>query len=97
LSRKVRAYAHPEARGEKRTFASVDIKLIDGRILHATQDYPQGSPSNPATPEEIYRKFKTLAGAVLSEHQTGELVAAIESVEKFDDIAKFIPILLSRA
>ena len=87
LARKVKAYAHPEARGAKRTFASVEIALVDGRTLTAIQEYPKGSPKNPATQEDIYRKFRALAASVLTQEQIESLAATVETIEELDDIS----------
>jgi 2-methylcitrate dehydratase PrpD len=87
LARKVKAYAHAEARGAKRTFASVEIALVDGRTLTAIQEYPKGSPKNPATKEDIHRKFRTLAASVLTQEQIESLAATVETIEELDDIS----------
>jgi len=88
LSQKVKAYADPEAEGPKRTRACVDIKLTDGRILHAVQEYPRGSPKNPASDEELHQKFRTLAETVLTEQQIEELIPMVEKLEELDDISR---------
>jgi 2-methylcitrate dehydratase PrpD len=91
LAHKVQAYAHPEARGEKRAMAVVDLKCVDGRVLQAVQHYPNGSPRNPAPEEAIYRKFRTLAASVLEQPRIDKLIHQLAAVEELDDIAKLLP------
>jgi 2-methylcitrate dehydratase PrpD len=87
LSQKVKAYADPEAVGTKRTRACVDIKLTDGRTLHAIHDFPRGSPKNPVSEEELYQKFRILAAAALTKEQIEELITMVENVEELEDIS----------
>ena len=96
LAHKVKAYAHPEARGEKRTMAVVDIKCVDGKILRSVKPYPIGSPKNPAPQEAVYRKFRSLAASVLNQHQIDQLIDVVEAVEKIDDITKITPTLIGK-
>lgn len=97
LSRKVKAYAHPDAHGERRTLACVDINLADGRTCHAIQEYPRGSPKNPAAKEESYQKFRTLAASALTEEQIEEVIPIVETIEELDDISKLTSSLISKA
>jgi 2-methylcitrate dehydratase PrpD len=87
LSQKVKAYAHPDADGQRRTLACVDIKLTNGKTLHSSQEFPKGSPKNPASEEELDRKFRTLAASVLTEQQIEELIPIVKTVDELDDIS----------
>ena len=97
LSRKVRAYAHPDAHGDRRTLACVDIKLADGRTCHASQEYPRGSPKNPAAKEELEQKFRTLAASVLTQAQIEEVIPVVETIDEMDDISKLPTYLMSKS
>jgi 2-methylcitrate dehydratase PrpD len=87
LAQKVKPYAHPDAHGDKRTLACVDIKLSDGRTVHGSQEFPRGSPKNPVREEELYQKFRTLAASVLTKEQIAELIPMVETVEELDDMS----------
>ena len=97
LSRKVNAYAHPDAHDGKRTLACVDIRLADGRNCHAIQEYPRGSPKNPAARGELYQKFKTLAASVLTESQIEEVIPIVETIDRIDDISRLISYFSSKS
>jgi 2-methylcitrate dehydratase PrpD len=68
--------------------ATVTIDLADGCSLAAQEVYPRGSPRNPATPEEIDSKFRSLSEAVLTPAETERLIAAIHSLEHLGDVGQ---------
>jgi 2-methylcitrate dehydratase PrpD len=57
--------------------ARVWIELENGRRLEKFIRYPKGDPQNPLTWEEMYVKFRSLAGAVMSPDQCDKIIAEL--------------------
>jgi 2-methylcitrate dehydratase PrpD len=61
--------------------ARASIQLEDGRQFEEFVRYPKGDPENPLTWDEMATKFRSLAGAVLSEPRCDEVVQQIPSAK----------------
>ena len=94
LARKVKSYADPKAKGDQNYNTTMEIKLVDGRSVKAFQEYPPGSPLNPVSRDELRKKFKKLAGAVMPENRIEEIIAMVERIDQVDDAAKLVPLLI---
>jgi 2-methylcitrate dehydratase PrpD len=81
---KVSNYVDPraEAAYPKHYISTVTIVLKDGTERRKTVEYPKGDPENPPTADELYDKFRELAGMTLSADKTEKLLAALVSVER---------------
>ena len=94
LARKVKSYADPKAKGDENYNTTMEIKLVDGSSVKAFQQYPPGSPLNPVSRDELRKKFKKLAGAVMPENRIEEIIAVVERIDQLDDAAKLVPLLI---
>jgi len=61
--------------------ARVTIETEDGRRLEKFVRYPKGDPENPLSWDEMAAKFRSLAGAVLSEERCSVIIDAISSAK----------------
>lgn len=88
LMDKVKKYVDPEA--EKaypdHYVATVTIVLHDGRSLQSHVDYPKGDPENRPTKEELYDKFRDLAGLSLAPKKVEDLLDHLVHLEKVTDM-----------
>ena len=57
--------------------AEVEIETVDGRTLRMQTDFPKGDPQNRLTPGEMSAKFRSLAGAVLSDGELDAVEGAV--------------------
>jgi 2-methylcitrate dehydratase PrpD len=94
LARKVKSYAVPEARGDKNYLTRMAIKLIDGGTVQTHQEYPRGCPLNPVSRDELRKKFKKLAGAVLTKGRIEEIIDKVDRLEKLEDVSELVPLLV---
>jgi 2-methylcitrate dehydratase PrpD len=58
------------------------VRLKDGRKHDTWVRYAKGTIENPATPEDIHRKFRVLAGHVFSEEKLDETARFIDRLEE---------------
>jgi 2-methylcitrate dehydratase PrpD len=59
--------------------ARVVIELENGQSHETSVRYPKGDPENPLSWDEMTAKFRSLAGAVLSQDRCGQIIGAISS------------------
>jgi 2-methylcitrate dehydratase PrpD len=57
--------------------ARVAIDLLDGRHLETIIQHPKGDPKNPLSWDELFAKFKSLTGPVISASRSDEIIALI--------------------
>jgi 2-methylcitrate dehydratase PrpD len=72
---------------------TLEVKTKDGKLFQEHIQYSKGTPNNPFSPEELKEKFKTLASSLFSEKRINEIIEAVESLEKRDDILDLIGLL----
>jgi 2-methylcitrate dehydratase PrpD len=91
-----RVDAHPDAaaQGNKINRAAVVIRTKDGRKLEAVEDYPKGTPPNPATRDEHRAKVRSLCGTVLSPARIDQLIQMVEGLETVQDIGEVASLLV---
>jgi hypothetical protein len=70
------------------------IKLIDGGTVQTYQEYPRGCPLNPVSRDELRKKFKKLAGAVISGTKVDAIIDKIEQLENVQDISTLVPLFV---
>ena len=70
--------------------AELTIKMQDGSEYTKKVLSPKGGPENPLSSPELERKFRALAGMVLSERKVEKLATNILRLEKLTDINTFV-------
>jgi 2-methylcitrate dehydratase PrpD len=84
----VRMFVHPEQTTRESLpgrFSEVTITLKDGRKLQRRVTRAKGQPTNPLTDAELETKFRDCVARVLGAAQSGELLAAIQTLETLPD------------
>ena len=68
------------------------VKLVaqDGRMFQVDIEHPKGDPENPLSWDEIIAKFKNLASVVCGDATSTEIVKAVRSIEKEENIQSFL-------
>jgi 2-methylcitrate dehydratase PrpD len=66
---------------------AVEVRLRDGRVLNAVEEYNRGSPDNPMTEAELRAKFEENASGSLSKEQRDKLAGRIEELETLADVS----------
>jgi 2-methylcitrate dehydratase PrpD len=66
--------------------AWVEVVTTDGRRTRADVEYPKGDPVNPLSWEELEGKFRGLTEPVISSHRQDQIISAVKSLEKIDDV-----------
>jgi len=64
----------------------LDVVLRSGVRHTLDVDYPRGSPSNPATRDELQAEFDTLAARALPQERLGAIKAALFALEEAPSI-----------
>ena len=70
--------------------ATIEATLNDGRIVVSHFDYPKGDPENPASMDEVRRKFDLLTGKYLDQDRMERIADKISRLEEVDDIRKLV-------
>ena len=60
--------------------ARVSLQTLSGMSYERSLRFPKGDPENPLSWEEMAAKFRTLAGAVLSEDRVGRVLEQFQTV-----------------
>jgi 2-methylcitrate dehydratase PrpD len=84
LAKKVKSYADPKAKGEQNYNTTIEVRLTSGRTIKRFQQYPPGSPLNPVSRDDLRRKFKKLASAVLPNERIDEVIQTVDTLEKLE-------------
>ncbi|MDI7261100.1 MAG: MmgE/PrpD family protein [Thermodesulfobacteriota bacterium] len=71
------------------------VRLKDGRECNAWVRYSKGTVGNPATSEDIHRKFTVLACHVFSRDRVEEIIGLIDRLEELKDPARLSKVLTS--
>ncbi len=66
------------------------IKTTDGKTVEKKVTYPRGHAGNPMTDDEVIRKFKSLAGGVVSDATADRIVNRALSFHELDDVAEVL-------
>ena len=73
--------------------AIVEITLKNGTVYTQRIDAVRGSPQNPMTSEEVETKARDLITPFLGSKRCEQLIAAVMSIEKFDNVQTFCSLL----
>ncbi|MFC1935496.1 MmgE/PrpD family protein [Chloroflexota bacterium] len=71
-----------------------EVRTKEGSTFSERVDTAKGSDKRPMAPEEVVRKYRILAGKVLSEKRIGELQTMVENLEEVDNIKKLARLLV---
>jgi 2-methylcitrate dehydratase PrpD len=93
-AQRVEVYADPAIKGSG---ARVDIAMEDGTALSAGCEHPLGSFENPLSRAQIEQKFRTYAAGVISDKDAAAVVDAIDRLEHFGSVNKFMDLLRNDA
>jgi 2-methylcitrate dehydratase PrpD len=93
VAHKVTAYADPTAVGKASHGSRIVVELNSGRTLEIYQPHRKGSRANPATPEELDKKYRFLAGHVLDRARIDEVAGMVERLDRLDDVRPLIALL----
>jgi 2-methylcitrate dehydratase PrpD len=95
LAKKVKSYADPKAKGDQNYNTTMEVKLTGGKSIKAFQQYPPGSPLNPVSRDELRKKFRKLAGTVLSESRIEQIIEKVDRLETSDDASELTRLLVA--
>lgn len=93
VAHKVEAYADPAATGKASHGSRIAVELNDGRQLEIYQPYRKGSRVNPATPEELDKKYRFLASHVLDESRIDQVADMVARLEQLADLRPLVKLL----
>lgn len=79
----------PDHRG-----ARAEFFLTDGRKLTSEILDPKGEPENPGAENDIYDKFRLLAGTAFKTEKVRKVLEKIDNLEKLKDIAELTNLLV---
>ena len=94
VANKVKIYGDPQATGDKNYAVKMEIRLVDGRVAEAHQQFPRGCPFNPVTRDELRTKFNKLASVVLSTSRIEEIIEKVDQLEKFNDVSQLVSLFV---
>jgi len=70
--------------------AQLRVHLKDGRCFFGSQPYEKGSPENPATREDVLRKYYENAVDVVGQEQADEIIGHVDHIEDMDTVDRLI-------
>ena len=73
--------------------ATVEATLHDGRRVVSHFDYPKGDPENPASMDEVMKKFNLLTEHSLDSKKRDRIAEEVSRMEKVDNIAALADLL----
>ena len=73
--------------------ARLTVHTKDGRRIYKEVLHRIGSPENPASEEDVYRKFGILTRQCLTDAQRNELIALVRDLDKLEDVGRLTAIL----
>lgn len=96
IVRRSKAYIDPEIEAmgpTARHAVRMTVRTRDGRTFRKEMMSSPGSPQNPLEPEEIVRKFRILAGHVLSPQQVEAMVGMTQDLDTLADLGSLMTLL----
>jgi 2-methylcitrate dehydratase PrpD len=70
-----------------------EVRLRDGRVLHAVRDHVLGSPEHPVTPERLRAKFDANLAAAGRSEVAPALAALLDDLRSLDDLRPLLELL----
>lgn len=93
FAHRVEPVSKPVPPGASELFTHVHVQLKDGRRVDSYQPAPRGYPSNPATEDDLSRKFLSITDGVLASRDQDELRALIGNLDNLTSLDPIIGIL----
>lgn len=93
VAHKVEAYVDPAAVGKASHGSRIAVELKDGRKLEIYQPTRKGSLANPATLDELDKKYRFLAGHVLDDARIDEVAGTVARLDDMADIRPLVALL----
>jgi len=96
---KIKVIANPEIDAifpnVKRAIITITTK--DGRTFKKQEDFARGEAERPLSEQELIAKFHANAQVALSKRQRGELIQATLTIDRYNNIRKYVPLLVRAA
>ena len=73
--------------------ATIEATLNDGKKVVSHFDYPKGDPENPASMEEVMKKFDLLTEKFLDQKRRDRIAEEVSRLEKVDNVATLADLL----
>jgi 2-methylcitrate dehydratase PrpD len=71
----------------------VEVTTSDGRRLSTRVNHAKGTMENPLSPDEIHRKYLTLATTVTTAAHADQIAEAVRQIDRSSDIARLAALL----
>ncbi len=71
----------------------VEIRTVDGKVYREEVIYSKGTPNNSFEKGDLQEKFRNLSSSLLSEKQVVEIMAAVEALDRMEDISQLTALL----
>jgi len=73
--------------------SQVDVRTVDGMVYREKVKYSKGTPHNPFEKKDLQEKFRNLCSSLLSEKRVDEIIAAVEALDRMEDISQLTALL----
>jgi 2-methylcitrate dehydratase PrpD len=73
--------------------ARVTVTMKDGTKYVSEVEYPKGDPENPATREEVLKKFRANAANTIGSVKAERIIELVDNIEELEDIDELISCL----
>jgi 2-methylcitrate dehydratase PrpD len=71
----------------------LQVKLVDGRFFDEAQPYEKGCKENPATKEDVLRKYRANVADVIGNENANKLVELVAGFDELDTIDRVIALM----
>ena len=75
------------------SYARVEVRLANGRVLSGELDYTRGSARVPFSDAVMAGKFRSLTEVVLPGTQIDAIMQAVDGLEHLQSMAALVPLL----
>lgn len=75
---------------------SLEVDIVDGRLLTSRMDFPRGEPENPLTPADCEAKFLRLASPLLGADRASDVVGVVRRLDTLNDITPLMALTRPR-
>ena len=74
--------------------AGIEIETTDGRRIREIVPFSKGLPENPMSADELKEKFHSLVDPILPAGRPGEIIDAVDNVEKIKNVNELAQLLV---
>ena len=74
--------------------AGIEIETTDGRRIREIVPFSKGLPENPMSADELKEKFHSLVDPILPAGRPGEIIDAVDNVEKIKNVDELAQLLV---